>query len=662
MDAARPQEESGVVSRRLHSDSPLYRILRDRRLISPALLEAVVLSSGDDDAAFEQGLVNTGEIDREGMRAALENNFFVSSVDLQDPEFRADALLAIPRREAARNNAFPLAIEGDDLRVALAQPDDKQLLSSLARRSGKTIVPLVALSGEIQTAIRKHYARLQKDMLGTPSGPKLLPSRRSPREKVAADEKCSLRLEAESSQSAVDIVDQTFLRALEARATDIHVEPFEKYLEIRFRIDGVLQTVARWPADLIPSMTSRIKIMSAMDIAERRKPQDGRYLFTKDQYAIDMRISCLPTLHGEKIVIRLLVKDMSLLNLDRLKMGPAVRETYEQVVATPMGMILVTGPTGSGKTTTLYATLMKLPRKIQNIVTLEEPVEYSLEGITQVQVNPATGLTFIAGLRSILRQDPDVILVGEIRDTETVQVACRAALTGHKVFSTLHTNDAPQAITRLLDMGVPPYLIAASVKGVLAQRLVRVVCTECREGYPMSDAERSLLGYPEQKEIFRGMGCSHCAGTGYMGRQACFEFLALDEKMQSMVVERSSAYAVRHAAQRQGMHTMVEESRRLVLEGTTTTAEFQRVIMADEGREQLCPHCSKLISIDFAVCPFCESVLKESCPKCGNPLDATWSACPNCGEEIEREWKQQTCSNCLATLESEWTHCPYCGQ
>ena len=325
------------------------------------------------------------------------------------------------------------------------------------------------------------------------------------------------------------------------------------------------------------------------------------------------------------------------------------------------GISVLVGPTGSGKSTTLYATLNAIDREVVNVVTLEDPIEYQLPQITQVQINEDAGMTFASGLRSILRQDPDVILVGEVRDRETVEIACRAALTGHKVFSTIHANDTCQVVTRLIDMGTAPYLITATLKGVLSQRLVRTLCERCKVTYQATETELAILGYPKIEKLHRGKGCVHCSETGYRGRMALYEYLRIEDNLHRLIIDRASPYTIRHAAQRNGMVLMADFAKRAVLEGITTVAEIQRAVLADEAKEQLCHNCQRVVNLDFAVCPFCQHILKEKCHSCGSPVEAGWEACPNCGDEIEREWKKVHCRHCLAPVDPHLGSCPYCG-
>jgi type II secretory ATPase GspE/PulE/Tfp pilus assembly ATPase PilB-like protein len=475
----------------------------------------------------------------------------------------------------------------------------------------------VTLRSDLLRAIDTHYGRLREEAGHAEAGVTEDTTVRKPRREI--------RLPL-PGKSPVAIVDEILAAAVRHGATDVHIQPEETELLVRFRLDGILRTVAHLSGDVMSGTVSRVKILAGMDIAEHRVPQDGRHSFTVDDVQLDLRTSALPSQHGEKIVIRLLHRDMTLLDLDKLHMPPGIRDPFADVIRSPLGFYLVTGPTGSGKTTTLYATLASLDREELNIITLEDPVEYSLPGTTQVQIREESGLTFASGLRSVLRQDPDVVLVGEIRDLETLEIACRAALTGHKVLSTIHTNDACQSITRLLDMGAPPYLITATLRGVLAQRLVRVICEGCRETYAPTDTEIALLGYPKITELTRGAGCARCGGTGYKGRQAIFEYLAIEDTYHRLILDRASSTAIRHAAQRNGMLLMSDFAKKAVLDGRTTVAEIQRVIFSSENKDQLCPNCERVVAIDFAVCPFCQK-----------PVETYWNICRNCKKIIAKK-------------------------
>jgi type IV pilus assembly protein PilB len=621
----------------------------------------------DQGVSVDQALVAGGAFTKAQLLAALENHYFCPAVDAGSVKPDPAALQAVPRDFAERRCVLPLRLVDNQIEVALADPDDARTKEGISHWSRRQPRVHVALRGDLEPAIRAAYARHAEEARA--ADPKASAAARPTSERAAPaarTDQCSRpasRALAQAAQAAdpAALVDAIIADAVARRATDVHLEAREGELLVRYRLDGILHAVTTLPRALAAPVTSRIKVLSAMDISERRIPQDGRYTAKPAEAIVDVRVSTLPAQFGEKVVMRLLRKDSKILTLDGVAMPAAVRQAYEEVVRNPLGFYLVTGPTGSGKTTTLHATLASLDRESINVVTLEDPIEYSLPGITQVQVHEAAGLTFASGLHAILRQDPNVILVGEIRDVDTVEIACAAALTGHKVLSTLHTNDACQAITRLLEMGTPPYLITATLRGVLAQRLVRTSCTACRETYRPNETELALLGYPKVDELARGAGCDTCFGTGYLGRTAVFEYFRLEESMHRLVLDRASPLALRHAAQRSGMVSMVEFARRMVLEGRTTVAEIQRVILAAETKERLCGSCQRVVSIEFSICPFCQHVLKEQCGKCRTPVDPGWEACPSCGESIAHEWQRVYCRHCVAPIEPGLSSCPYCG-
>ena len=384
-----------------------------------------------------------------------------------------------------------------------------------------------------------------------------------------------------SEAPVVNLINLALIRASRAGASDIHFDPGEKEALIRLRLDGVLHEYRRFPMQLYPQVVARIKVMANLNVAEKLVPQDGRMRIRIGERELDIRVSVLPTIFGERVVLRLLEQSNRLLTLGELGLSEEDYRKLERLARKPYGLVLATGPTGAGKSTTLYAMLL-LVRELypyKNIITIEDPVEYQINGIGQVQVNPKVGLTFATGLRSILRQDPDVILVGEIRDTETAEIAVHAALTGHLVLSTLHTNDAPTAITRLVDMGIEPYLIASSLEGVIAQRLVRRICPHCREPYPPAPEELKALGLPENSEVefYRGRGCEECLGTGYRGRIGIFEVLELDEKLKNLILTTPNATEIRNEALKRNFKTLRQDALEKVLAGLTTSSELLAV-------------------------------------------------------------------------------------
>ncbi|HID07450.1 MAG TPA: type II/IV secretion system protein, partial [Armatimonadetes bacterium] len=384
------------------------------------------------------------------------------------------------------------------------------------------------------------------------------------------------------------LVDMLIRNAVRERATDIHIEPFERHLRIRYRIDGVLHEVPAPAKRFHAAIVSRIKIMSNLDITERRKPQDGRIKVRVLGREIDLRVSIIPTVFGEGVVLRILDRSSALLTLEQLGMMSDDLARFERTIQAPYGILLATGPTGSGKTTTLYAAIRRIYSTERKFITIEDPVEYQIEGVNQIQIHPQIGLTFANALRSILRHDPDIIMVGEIRDSETAEIAIHSALTGHFVFSTLHTNDAPGAITRLLEMGMEPFLVASALQGILAQRLVRRICTHCKAEYDPGDAVREMLiqeGFEDASRtaFYRGEGCDECRGTGYFGRTGIFELLVMDDVIREMVLRKASAGEIREVAIEHGMHTLRQDGLRKVLLGITTVEEVERATQVQNG-------------------------------------------------------------------------------
>jgi general secretion pathway protein E len=476
------------------------------------------------------------------------------------------------------NRCLPLKHADGRILLAMADPGDQQASGALEVALGAKISPVLAEEEEILQFIETVYqpgsrmSRLVGDL--------------EPEEMDLAMEETSeighLRDMAREAP-IIQLVNLLLLRAIQMGASDIHLEPFEDAFRVRYRRDGILFEAESPPKGLQAAVLSRLKIMARLDIAERRLPQDGRFRLKVRGHDIDFRVSTLPTLLGESMVIRILDREKVILDLHRLGFPPRELKQFDGLIHKPYGMLLVTGPTGSGKTTTLYAALERINSPDKKIITIEDPVEYRLAGVTQMQVKPAIGLTFARGLRHIVRQDPDVVLVGEIRDRETAEIAVHAALTGHLVFSTLHTNDASGAITRLLEMGVEDFLLASAVLGIMAQRLVRLICPECKA--PMSGAvfpeeiRRDRDGLPAWKpeHLFEGKGCPACAHTGYQGRSGIYELLPVDEAIRQLILHRSEAAAIRQMAIKQGMQTMAEDGWSKVAQGLTTTQEVLRV-------------------------------------------------------------------------------------
>ncbi len=473
---------------------------------------------------------------------------------------------------AVKNNILPIYEEDGIVYVAMKNPNDILTVDYLRMLTGYEICPVVAADMELQAAI-ENFANMNSGVDNYDDD----------EEEVVESENLDI-----DDKPAVQLVNQIINNAIKAGASDIHIEALEKYMRVRFRIDGVLQEIMQNPIKMYAAVISRIKVIGGMDIAERRIPQDGRATVKFEDKTMDVRVASMPTVYGEKVVMRLLERsNTNIVTLKDIKFSPRQFDRFNHAIHLPYGFVLVTGPTGSGKSTTLYATLAEISTIDKNVITLEDPVERRMAGINQVQMNNRAGMTFAAALRSVLRSDPDIVMVGEIRDSETAKIAVEAALTGHMVLSTLHTNDAPGAVTRLDEMGVEPFLTASSLVGVLAQRLVRKLCPKCREEYEISHAELKKIvpdlevyGYNQPSyKLYRAKGCLTCNNTGYKGREAVFEFLTVTEEMKRLILDRATITQVRELAVSQEMRTLKDEGLYKMMEGNTSLEEVLRVIV-----------------------------------------------------------------------------------
>ncbi len=504
----------------------------------------------------------------------LAREYELEYTELEDTEPDRAVLGLFPARVLLNHELLPLRRDGNTVEVACSRLFAMEGLDALKTLTGLSVRPVLAPRPAVQRELKKRLG-IGADTLGSIEERSLIQVLDE-----ESDEDVDLA-EAAGDASIIRFVNQVLADAIAFRATDVHIEPFEDELRIRYRIDGVLQEIPV-PAQIKryhPAIVSRIKILSHLDIAEKRLPQDGRIKVRLSEREVDVRVSLIPMLYGEAAVLRLLQQDTDSYGFDMLQMGSWEREQFEGMLELPHGIILVTGPTGSGKTTTLYASLQRLNDTSRKIVTIEDPVEYHMKGVNQIQVSEKTGLTFARGLRSILRHDPDVVLVGEIRDAETAQIAVQASLTGHLVFSTLHTNDAPGAVTRLVDMGVEAYLVASSLEACMAQRLVRVLCPRCKaeDRSPRAQAIKERIGWNGSAPVFRPVGCEACRGTGYQGRRAIFELMILNDEIRELILKDCSAVSIRDAARRAGLKSLAEDGWRLVAEGVTSVEEVLRV-------------------------------------------------------------------------------------
>ena len=517
-------------------------------------------------------LVEKGWVNEKDIIETLEQQMGIERYDIQNNVVEPEIPKLITENLARRYLAIPVNINENTkkLTVAMYDPLNIYAIDDIEIATGLKIEPVLASKKDISGAIDQFF--------GKQNAEKAIEDFSKQYSEDGIESNISEEsLEAIRQAPVVRLVNSVIKQALKSRASDIHIEPFDTIVRIRYRIDGQLQEVMTPSINTHSAIVTRIKIIAGLNIAEKRNPQDGRVEMQIDDKTIDMRISILPTVHGEKIVIRLLDRANFLMSKTDLGFTEENLKTFEDILDIPNGIILVTGPTGSGKTTTLYTVLSDFNDIATNIITVEDPVEYRLDGINQVQVNEKAGLTFAKGLRSILRQDPDIIMIGEIRDMETAQIAVRAAITGHIVISTLHTNDAPSTIMRLIDMGVKPYLISTSVKGIVAQRLVRTICPHCKESYFITESEKKLLNVQEDMQLFRGKGCKKCYNSGYMGRTAIHELMRMTSDVRKEIDKTESTDAIRAAADRQGMKTLRDNCIDLVIEGKTTVEEMLRV-------------------------------------------------------------------------------------
>jgi len=550
--------------------------VNESKQLCERMIAARQLSSLDADALTRAGLQPRTE---EEVLRWLAAEYGLRFTSLEDLEPDRQLLSLFPARILLKEEILPLQRVNGSVEVATSRLFATHGFDALKTLTGLPLTPVLATTEALQREMKKRLG-VGADTIGTLDEEKAIT--------VVDDnaEDNNLDAGAEDEASIIRFVNQVLKDAIELRASDIHLEPFEDEFKIRYRIDGDLQEISVPPQlkQFQPAIVSRVKILSHLNIAEKRLPQDGRIKVRIEDAEVDIRVSIIPMLHGEAVVMRLLRQNSKLRGLRDIGMNHRELDCFRRVLGLPHGIILVTGPTGSGKTSTLYTALNEINDAVRKIITVEDPVEYQLKGVNQIQVNEKSGLTFARGLRSILRHDPDVILIGEIRDHETAQIAVQASLTGHLVFSTLHTNDAPGAVTRLVDMGVEPYLVASSLEAILAQRLVRVLCPHCKkvDDSPTAHTLKARLGIPAEKVIYQSVGCRECRDTGFFGRHAIFEWMDTDENIRQLILKSASTDQVRDAARRAGMRTLAEDGWRLVAAGITTVQEVMSVTTAKE--------------------------------------------------------------------------------
>jgi type IV pilus assembly protein PilB len=519
-------------------------------------------------------LIDDGLVTAEDIIEVLEKQTGIERVQLDMMTIDKKAIKVVPESMCLKHDLIPFGFDENKIKVAMWDPLNIFAIDDVSIASGFQVETYIALKGDI----KKHIERQYSDQQVLKAAEELSRERQGD---GRGQSQASEEEEFDDIKNApvVKMVDYLIKNAIESRASDIHIEPYEKFIRIRYRIDGQLVQISTLGIDSLASLVTRIKIMANLNIAEKRLPQDGRIITKSGDKEVDLRVSILPTVSGEKVVIRVLSRESYQIGISRLGMDDIEIEQLHNIIASPHGIILVTGPTGSGKSTTLYTILNELNNENKNIITVEDPVEYMLEGINQVNVNVKAGLTFAAGLRSILRQDPDILMIGEIRDGETAEIAVKAAITGHLVLSTLHTNDAPSSVARLIDMGIEPYLVASSVSGIVAQRLVRKICPKCKNAYEASSYEKKLLKVEEQEHLLlhKGTGCAFCNNTGYSGRTGVYEIMEVTREHKELIMNNRNSEILKDLSVKNGMRTLDMSCRELVINGTTTMDELVKI-------------------------------------------------------------------------------------
>ena len=625
MAGARKRLGELLVETGLLSEESLTRVLSEQRTVRKKLGEIIV----------NQGLATEDEIAQ-----ALSLQLGIPLVDLTNTPVEPQAVELIPEKVARKHLIMPISLDERDLHVAMADPLSFEAFEDVRFASGYTIKTTIATRTGVLWAIDQHYhlgsslSTIVKDI----TEERLVEVVQDTRETDRKDSE-DLRKKSEAAP-IIRMVNLFVAEAADQGASDIHVEPSKTTMLIRNRVDGVLRKSLELPKWVQGAVISRIKIMAKMDIAEKRLPQDGRIGVRVGSKTLDLRVSTMPAAYGEKVVIRILDQATAQISLEAMGMPEEDRLQLEGLIHRPQGILLVTGPTGSGKTTTLYSAIEKIKSVERNITTIEDPIEYDISGVNQVAVQEKIGLSFAVTLRAMLRQDPDVIMLGEMRDLDTTTIAMQAALTGHLVLSTIHTNSSAATVTRLRNLGVPSYLIASTLIAIVSQRLVRVICPKCRVKDEPSERDLARVGLAQTKKgeisFFRGEGCKACGETGYRGRTGIFEILPFHQQMRDLVVSKGSETDIRQLAVAKGMVTLGQAALAKVKAGVTTLSELYRVVETEEEFGAGCPHCGTSLGADFVVCPGCGHSLVSSCPSCQKMVSPDWKFCPYCRHNAEK--------------------------
>lgn len=623
------------------------RLMENKGFLDKLLVKAGLVSEADltrarqereDDEHLIDTLARLGCASESKIIRALQEQLRLEYIDLKEVQCPTEVIRFLPRNLCEKSRILPIRLDNRQLTLAMADPSDLSKCDNIALMTGLKVEAVIARSQDILDKLRAAY---DEEVQGPGTLDDL--AEVEPIDEidiVLEDEEGTVNVQELISSSEVPpiirIVNAVLAEAIRYRASDIHIEPKTKYTSVRFRIDGMLYDKIRVPADIHPALISRIKILAKLDISERRQPQDGRITVKSGTRMVDLRVSTMPSINGEKVVMRILDKSASVKPLGDLGLLGQDLKRLRSLIRKPQGIFISTGPTGSGKTTMLYSILGEMIDKTRNFETIEDPVEYFVEEANQVYVRDRVGLSFASVLRATLRQDPDVILVGEIRDFETADVAFKAALTGHMVLTSLHTNNTIASVTRLIDLGVPPYLISSALEGIIAQRLVRRICRHCREEVPPDEGAMDLLKIQRRDlgdRIYRGKGCPRCNKTGYQGRLGLYELFVMNDDFRHLIAHNYKESELFKLARVTGAKTLMEDGLEKVKLGETTLEELLRVIGPQIRHERSCERCQKTIDAKFLFCPYCGIFKQDICPHCHTQLENDWLVCANCGEK-----------------------------
>lgn len=653
--------------------NPLTDLLLQAQILSDDELKQVLIEIEKTGKPIIQSITDLEFVSKDNLktqiRSALELQYGVSFVDLKTVDYEDEMIHLLSRDVLVAHKILPLKRSGNLITVAMVDPAnllaEKELKYRFKEFKNLRVKKVVVLEDDfndflnerLPVAEEEDEPTLEEDTedLISSMGVDIV-------DMTGSEGDLAEITETTGEAPIIQLANRILGVAISRGVSDIHIEPQEKELVVRYRLDGVLSVYKTFPKKFQNSLVSRYKIMSDLDIAERRLPQDGRIRIRMAGKIIDFRVSTLPSKFGEKVVMRILDKSNISFGLDQLITHEPTLKSIREVINQPFGIIFVTGPTGSGKTTTLYSALSERNTPDVNISTAEDPIEYDLPGITQSEVHKSIGMDFARILKSFLRQDPDIMLVGETRDKETAKIAVEAALTGHLVFTTLHTNDAPGAIMRLSEMDVESFLISSSTLAIMAQRLLRRVCNACKEQYEADENVLKFLGIDKlgHTTYYRGKGCDVCNGSGYKGRVGVYELMRINDHLRDLIAKEVNTAILRHAAQEAGMITLLEYSLMLAREGHTTLDEVIRVTFTGEGQASLCPGCGKPVGDEFYKCPFCQYELKKTCTRCGTLLQDNWTSCAQCGLKITSFVADMSCEQCGGEISSGMKECPWC--